>query len=108
MKQEIVTLTLAIVVNKDELSVVNSIGLCVCLGGISLHVGLKAARIHRENRASASSRASASHSASAADAAAAAGAAIAAGEQQLLMMDGLYSDSDDDDDVVAFDVAGRR
>jgi len=34
--------------------------------------------------------------------------AIAAGEQQLLMMDGLYSDSDDDDDVVAFDVAGRR
>lgn len=39
--QEVVTLTLAVVVTHDELSTINAIGLVICLIGISLHVTLK-------------------------------------------------------------------
>jgi len=47
--KEVVTLTLAIVVTHDELSLINAIGLIICLLGITLHVVLKAVRIHQES-----------------------------------------------------------
>ena len=34
-------MTLAILINHDELSLINGIGLVICLGGITLHVVLK-------------------------------------------------------------------
>ena len=39
--QEVLTLTLAILVTHDELSLINAIGLVICLLGITLHVVLK-------------------------------------------------------------------
>jgi len=48
--KEVVTLTLAVVVTHDELSTINAIGLVICLIGISLHVTLKAIRLHEESK----------------------------------------------------------
>ena len=50
-----VTLVLAIVINRDELNLINLIGLIICLGGITLHVILKAIRIHKETKTSSGS-----------------------------------------------------
>jgi len=42
MWQEVITLTLAVIVNGDQMSMVNIVGLVLCLSGIVVHVVLKA------------------------------------------------------------------
>lgn len=54
--KEVVTLILAIVVTHDELSTINTIGLVICLLGITLHVILKAIRLHEESKSSSHSK----------------------------------------------------
>ena len=42
MWQEVITLTLAVIVNGDQMTTVNIVGLVICLCGIVVHVILKA------------------------------------------------------------------
>lgn len=50
--KEVLTLTLAVLVTHDEMNSINVVGLVICLLGITLHVTLKAVRIHYESKAS--------------------------------------------------------
>ena len=101
--QEVLTLTLAILVTHDELSTINAIGLVICLLGITLHMVLKvgfgnvvefinlvvtifcvqAFRMHRETKASAANSLK----------------GRSGGEEELLM-EPLNSDSEEIDLVV--------
>ncbi|XP_046440117.1 solute carrier family 35 member C2-like [Daphnia pulex] len=50
--KEVLTLTLAVLITHDEMNPINAAGLVICLLGITLHVALKAVRIHNESKAS--------------------------------------------------------
>ena len=48
--KEIISLTLAVVFQSNEMSVINAIGLVVCLSGITLHVVRKATAVENKEK----------------------------------------------------------